>query len=380
MSSPIVIGVDGWYLGTGRGIGNYQRSLLRAMAETVPDVRLIIYTPAPAERSWSELGCTVRTLGRFPYPIWEQVILPRAASADRLNVLHCMANTGPVRWRGSGRLVMTVHDVMFLHRVSEARRGVPLYQRVGASYRRIVVPRAGRRAAAVITDSEYSRRQIINWMSPPESRVHVIPCAADRAFRQLDPAEARQEQPAGLPDDPFILALGASDPRKNTVGVIKAFHQFQLNGGGEWLVIAGVDKETASRLTRLCQDRGVDRVVVLGFVTSAELVALYNLARVFVYPSFDEGFGFPVLEAMACGVPVITSNRSSLPEVAGDAACLVSPRDIRQIAAALERLARANSERQILVRRGLSRARDFSWGRAAQATIEVYRSTLTSYA
>jgi glycosyltransferase involved in cell wall biosynthesis len=375
--NTIVVGVDGWYLSSGRGVGNYQANLVRAIAEAASDIRLVIYAPRPPNLDLERLGCTVRILNAAPYPMWEQMIFPRAVAADRLDLIHCMANTAPLLRRGPTPLILTVHDVMFLSRALGARRGLPVYQRIGGIYRRLIAPRAIRRSAAVIAPSKYSRDQILMRTKVRPDIVHVIHSAAGLGFHKVSRQVAVQNLPRGLtPTQPFIFALGARDPRKNTLGILKAFVEYRRSGGRHLLVIAGLDHWMAARVDRFCLKHRLQSVIPLGFVSSPELIALYNLTTAFLYPSFDEGFGFPILEAMACGAPVITSDRSAIPEIAGNAALLVDPRDFHMIARAISGLVDDQRTRDEMVRRGFERSLSFTWQRAASASVAVYRAAL----
>ncbi|MFC2037577.1 glycosyltransferase family 4 protein [Chloroflexota bacterium] len=245
-------------------------------------------------------------------------------------------------------------------------------------------------ADVVIAVSESTKQDLVEHLGLDPARVHVVHNGADPSFRPLPPEVVAStlsplglalQQGSGRALQDYILNVGTIEPRKNLVRLIEAYHRLRkesprpvpklvLAGAQGWLYdevfeqIAALDLEGA--------------VVYLGRVESEVLPALYNGARLFVYPSLYEGFGLPVLEAMACGVPTITSNRSSLPEVAGDAALLVDPQDVAQIAEAMGNLLENEGGREHLREQGFSQAARFTWERAAKETFAVYEGSIDS--
>jgi glycosyltransferase involved in cell wall biosynthesis len=206
------------------------------------------------------------------------------------------------------------------------------------------------------------------------ARAHALPSVD--SSRQLAALRARH----GLGDAPYVLSVGTLEPRKNHLRLIRAFERVAETHADTHLVLAGKHGWMWEPISRALDDsRFRDRVHVLGAVSEQDLVALYAGASVFAYPSLYEGFGLPVLEAMAAGTPVLTSNVSSLPEVAGDAAVLVDPHDEESIAQALGRLLGDSGLRNDLARRGRERERDFTWARVARATLEVYRGAASAH-
>jgi glycosyltransferase involved in cell wall biosynthesis len=245
----------------------------------------------------------------------------------------------------------------------------------------MVVPRVARRAAAVITHSEHARGDIQRLLRVAASRVHLVQPAAGGHFRVLPEDELRAQLPRGIPTGaPWVVTLGAVDPRKNTARVLEAFARFRASGfAGHRLVVVGLDHDSSGRLLQRAQELGIAAHVTLrGFVTEPELVALYNAAEMFVYASLYEGFGLPVLEAMACGAPVVASCRTSVPEIAGGAALLVEPTDVDSLAGAMRTIAGDGSTRQRLRDLGLSQAAGFSWEQAAADVVRVYETVAGS--
>ncbi|HEX3744726.1 MAG TPA: glycosyltransferase family 1 protein [Bryobacteraceae bacterium] len=221
---------------------------------------------------------------------------------------------------------------------------------------------AAARADAIVTVSEFTRGQVIALLGVEPSRVHVVHHGTRRlAF----PAAGREK---------VILNVGAIQTRKNIARLVEAFEQVDA----AWrLVLAGsAGYGSAEILGRIAASRARDRIVVTGYVSPAELAQWYGRASIFAFPSLDEGFGMPVLEAMAAGVPVLTSKRSALPEVAGDAALLVDPENIAELTQALRDLTERDELRDDLARRGATRARLFTWEKAVAETWDVYRTLL----
>jgi glycosyltransferase involved in cell wall biosynthesis len=251
--------------------------------------------------------------------------------------------------------VVTVHD-MGLEVLRDAH---PLAKRL---YTKRLIPHTARKARLIITNSEYSKWEIVRYLGIPEDRIRVTPLAASDEFKPI----------SIQPENPYFLYVGNLEPRKNLERLIEAFAR--MPGKDYQLVIAGnrwYQGEAAELKARSLGLNG--RVKFLGYVPRSELPALFSGATAFVYPSLLEGFGLPILESMACGTPVITSNNSSMKEIAHDAAILINPADVREMTESLVRLAEDRSLREDLSRRGLNRAAEFSWAKTAQLTLNVYR-------
>jgi glycosyltransferase involved in cell wall biosynthesis len=278
----------------------------------------------------------VRDLG------WYLAALPAEARRDRVDALHCPSQRAPAR--SAVPLVVTIHDLAVL-------RHPETFNRWTRAYSRALLPRVVRAAARLIAVSEFTRRELLELLDVPQDKVRVIPNAVGPPF------EAEGEAESG----DYVLAVGTLEPRKNLDRLVAAFHRAGLNGTR--LLVTG------SRGWGKVEAAGKD-VQWLGFVPDAELARLYRGARCVAYVSAYEGFGLPVLEAMACGAPVVAASTGAAPEVSKGAAVLVDPGDDDAIAAGLvEAIDRADELRE----RGLARAREFDWKQVADATVEVYR-------
>jgi len=303
----------------------------------------------------------------------QQVALPPALRRGRLDLYHSPAFflplALPLLWRGP--TVVSMFDLNFLRLRENWRAGRR------ATYLSLVVqaPIAARQATRIITLSETSARDIARLLRAPPHKIAVVPAAPRDTFRDLPGARAvaRARESYGR----FFLSVGVLAPQKNLARVLAAFAR--LDDGATRLVLAGrpAGAYAEAVLRPLARELGVEgRVVFAGATSDDELRALYHAAEALVFPSLGEGFGLPIVEAMACGCPVVTSNLSSMPEVAGDAALLVDPHDVASIAQALRSLLRDPALRAALVARGSARAARYTWDEAARGTLRVYEQAM----
>lgn len=271
-----------------------------------------------------------------------------------------------------GPAVTTVHDLSYLHYPQHHPR-----ERIAFMERQM--PRTLAQAAMIITDSEFVRRELIDLLGVAAHRIQAVPLGVEAGFHPRSPAElapilARHD----LGDSRYLLVVATLEPRKNLLGLIDAYGRLpaQLRQRHP-LVIVGARGWLAGELERRLEplERG-GQIKRLGYVPQEHLPSIYANAHAFVFPSLYEGFGLPVLEALASGTPALTSNRSSLPEVAGDAALLVEPEDVNALTAGLERLLTDAEWRALAVERGLRQASLFSWERCVDETVAVYRRAL----
>ncbi len=290
--------------------------------------------------------------------LWEQLILP--ASLARGELLWSPANTGPVAVSDQ---VVTIHDTSVLEHPEWFAASFRLWYR-------LLYPWLAKRARSVLTVSEHSRRSIIRVLKVPEDKVISIPNGVNLTrFQPCDSGYAREKY--GLPER-YVLFVGSLDPRKNLARLLLAWEQL-ADHPDVTLVIAG--SRTGIFRPVAIPPRS-ERVRYIGYVADEDLADLYAGALLFIMPSLFEGFGLTILEAMACGLPVITSAVGALPEVAGDAALLVDPYSVESLVSALRKLLSEEKQRALLRQRGLDRARRFSWERSAENIWKV----LASYA
>lgn len=358
------------------GVQHYAREVTRELCLLEsPDVNFTVFSGREG-RDGSEPGLPLKTsLMPAGSPIkglmWEQTLLKRMAKKSGVDVLFNPANVAPLYPPVSS--VVTIHDLAFLLFPEYFSRGF-------GAYYRAIIPRIASQASMVITDSESTRSDLESRLGVPGSKIAVIPLGVSPDFRRhikKDELEAVRRR-HNLPRK-FFLSISSLEPRKNLKGLVDAYsilpddtlaeHSLVLAGAGNRVY---ADPGLSASLSRL--SRGT--VMTPGYMPSEDLPAVYRLATALVFPSLYEGFGLPVLEAMAASTPVITSNRSSLPEVAGHAAVLIDPESRKDLAAAMELVANDSGTRNLLIERGKKRAALFSWKKTAEQTLEVLRAAV----
>ena len=312
-------------------------------------------------------------IDEFPaksFPTWEQFGLPKTAKKHRVNLLHCTANTAPLFCKIP--MIITIHDLIYLESVNFSGSS---YQNFGNLYRRFIVPRVAKKAKMIITVSEYEKKNISQRLKIDQNKIHVVYNGVHSQFKPLSDIEKANELRTkyNLPEK-FLLHFGNTAPRKNTLGVLRAHKIYsEKNSGALPLVITGSKPEFIEKLlNEIGASQLIQNIKILDYLVAGDLPCLYNMAEVFLYPSYKEGFGMPLVEAMACGTPVITSNTSAMPEVAGGAACLVNPEDPNEI---YEQIQRLLSDRTLYDEKrelGFKNAQRFSWKHAAEQTMAIY--------
>lgn len=364
--SRAVIGMDA-HAGEGRltGLGMYVRHLVRELEKiSSPDFDLRFYKRKNSEKDFN-------TPARLR---WENCQLPKLAAKDRLDLLHIPAFAPP--FLKTSRSVVTVHDLI----------GMLFPNQLGAAsafYWGKWLPWTVKKADFLIADSEYTRRDLVTHLRIPEKKIRVIypgvpenftPAISEPLYRSVCERLAIRS--------PYFLFVGTLEPRKNLKRVLEAFRLFLdrvPEGKEHQLVVAGSRDFAHGRFFKdlsAALSFNPGQIIFTGYLEHSELNALYARALAFLYPSLYEGFGFPVLEAMSAGAPVLTSATTSIPEVAGDAALLVDPLDIKAISEGMKRLAEDRSYRKDLVEKGFQRMRRFSWRKTAEETLDVYRDLL----
>ena len=311
-----------------------------------------------------------------PYPIWEQIALPRAARKEGCELLHCTSNTGPI-W-SKVPLITILHDIIYLESVSIFKKSGTWYQKIGNMYRRLVVPPVARKSKKVITVSNFEKDRIRNFMGLGANLTAIYNGVGEHFAKITDKdVLLKAKQKYKLPDN-FMFFLGNTDPKKNTPNVLKAFADFNNLSETKYKLVMLDYEENA--LMQVLNGIGHPElrtdIVMTGYVPNTVMPAIINQCKVFLYPSLRESFGIPILEGMACGVPVITSNTSSMPEIAGDAAILVDPTKSDEIVAAIKHILDDEKFRDSLCKKGIERAAQFSWKHMAEKYLELYKELL----
>ncbi|MEM7483894.1 MAG: glycosyltransferase family 1 protein [Bacteroidota bacterium] len=317
----------------------------------------------------------VELTSKWGYPGWEQIALPKAAFQEGCDVLHCTSNTGPLFSKVP--LITTLHDIIYLESISVLKKGGTWYQKLGNMYRRYFVPPVIRKSKKVITVSNYEKERISNYFGFKENnRLTAIYNGVGSHFKKVTDLDRLKtiRNTYALPDN-FFFFLGNTDPKKNTKGVLKAFSDFNKIYPNQYkLVMLDYDEMELQKLLASIEVEEIRPLIHLtGYVPNTDLPAIISQCAIFLYPSLRESFGIPILEGMACGVPVITSNTSSMPEVAGkDTALMIDPFNPVEITTAMQTLVEDTMLAQVLAEKGIKRAKHFSWETMAKHVLELY--------
>jgi glycosyltransferase involved in cell wall biosynthesis/ubiquinone/menaquinone biosynthesis C-methylase UbiE len=361
-------------VGESAGVGTYALGLLEGLAAIDSHNHYVLYSyldvpkspppPFPQQSNFSLRRLQLE--GEHWERLWAQAELPPKEALEAVDVLHSPFFNAPQDHHGA--LVVTIHDVSFLLQPqfhTEANRLHCLQGTLNAALY----------ADRIIAVSQQTKRDLIDYFSISPERIRVI----HEAPRKVYAPECDVEIIRGALErlgifHNFILFVGSLEPRKNLKALLQAYAAYVArHAGTEWLVIAGGKGWLNDNLSQVAGDLGIaERVKFLGYVREADLRVLYSAAKLFVYPSIYEGFGLPPLEAMACGAPVITSNTSALPEVVGDAALLIDPKDCKALYQAMQRVLADDALRLRMRQQSLARAALFSWERTAAETLAVY--------
>ena len=360
----LTVGIDGRaFSSPAAGVRRYVSALVPALKAADPGLELVALggdrDAVPADVAYvNEPWHLPSNLG------WSAMGLPRAAARATVDVIHAPAYTAPLWSRAP--VVLTIHDVSY-------ERHPEWYPYQRDALRRMFYRRSARTAARVLTDSEFSAGEIAAAYQIPRKRITVAPLGVSDQFAPSDrPGETL---PAGV-TSPFLLHVGDLHERRNLPLIVHAMFEAQRRPGMPplSLVLAGVDRGIGDRLRAYaCEAKSPDAVVCLGPVADSQLLTLYRGAAALVYPSRYEGFGLPVLEAMACGTPVIASRAASIPEVLGDAGVLLDPDDEPGWADAITAVVNDEWQKGRMRKAGLTRAKEFTWARTASITLDAYR-------
>ena len=304
------------------------------------------------------------------YPLWEQVALPSAIREIKPDIIHCTSNTAPLFCPAP--LVLTLHDIIFLEK--RAHNNKSMYQNMGWYYRRFVVPRVLAKCKQIITVSQFECNRIRETLHLPEEQIIAIHNGFSNRFHPLK--ETYTVTKKYIPAKEYLFFLGNTDPKKNTPCTLKAYSIYVKQSSNPLpLLIADLKEEV---IHQILKQEGIEEIKPMlyspGYITHSDLPAIYNGAKIFLYTSLRESFGIPLLEAMACGTPVVTPNTSAIPEVAGEGAILVDPTDADAIAAQILKLEQDAGYREQQIAYGLERTKQFSWQHTAEQLLKVYQS------
>jgi glycosyltransferase involved in cell wall biosynthesis len=307
-------------------------------------------------------------IGGNIYPIWEQITLPKAVSELKLDLLHCTSNTAPI-WC-SVPLVLTLHDIIFMEPRDKSNKS--LYQNMGWLYRRLIVPRILKKCKYIITVSDFERNNIITRLGIPSERMVMIYNGYNEWFKPLKDLDMKYRKYIKEPG--YFFFLGNTDPKKNTERTLIAYSKYlELSKVKRKLLMADLDK---SYLDDIIVKNHIENIYpniqMPGYIVNSDLPYIYNNAFAFLYTSLRESFGIPLLEAMACGTPVITSNTSSMPEIGGRNAILINPESPGEIAQMMIKLEKDRAFYDQQKELGIKRAKLFSWRQTAEQLLEVY--------
>jgi glycosyltransferase involved in cell wall biosynthesis len=361
-------------MGENAGVSSYTRGLLEGLAAIDAENEYLLYSyldvlqPLLAVPRKANFSLRTLQLGAEHWErVWLRADLPPKEALEAADIIHSPFFNAPKDHHGS--LVVTIHDISFLLQPqfhTEANRLHCLQGTLNAALY----------ADRIIAVSAQTKKDLMDYFAIPEDRIRVVHEASNKIYYPERNVECIQDTLQRLKIfHNFILFVGSLEPRKNLQTLLQAYATYvKHHAGPELLVVAGAQGWLNGDISRIVADLGLEeRVKFLGYVKEADLRVLYSVAKLFVYPSFYEGFGLPPLEAMACGAPVITSNTSALPEVVGDAALLIDPHSSEALCQAMRTVLADGDMRSQMRRKSLDRAQLFSWERAARETLAVYQ-------
>lgn len=307
-------------------------------------------------------------IGSNFYPLWEQFSLPRAVNQLNLDMLHCTSNTAPILCKIP--MILTLHDIIFLEPRDKSNKS--LYQNMGWRYRRFVVPRILKKCKRIITVSEFEFNNIISKLHIPEEKMVMIYNGYNEWFKPVEDIELIYQQYIEEPG--YFFFLGNTDPKKNTERTLIAYsHYLEKSNVKRKLLMADLDRSFLDDIIERNHIENIkDYMVIPGYIKNADLPFIYNNAFAFLYTSLRESFGIPLLEAMACGTPVITSNTSSMPEIGGPEVLMVNPQNAEEITEKMLLLEKDETIYQKQKEIGIRRAQQFSWKYTAEQLLMVY--------
>jgi glycosyltransferase involved in cell wall biosynthesis len=351
------------------GVGNYVKNLICALSRLDRENEYLLFASSENVCHLGELGnnfhielAPKNRMLRLP---WEQSVLPLRLKKRGVEVYHGPTSIAP--FVKTCQQVVSIHDMTF-HLVP---RRHSLHKLV---YFRTMIPAMIRQSDMLIAISECTKRDLLRFVATDENKIEVVHHGVESRFQPVRDRSRldRVREKYGLKND-FILFVGLIEPRKNLGNLVEAYAASGLCEKLDLVLAGNLGWDYSGLFAKIGSSGLRDKILLPGYIADSDLPALYSLAQIFVYPSLYEGFGLPVLEAMACGAPVVTSAVSSLPEVVGDAAILVEPRDPGMLAAALQKISRDDELRASLSERARLRSQFFTWEQTALKTLDVYR-------
>ena len=307
--------------------------------------------------------------GNF-YPTWEQISLPKVANEVGVELLHCTSNTAPIRCNIP--LMLTLHDIIFLE--PRDKQNKSLYQNLGWFYRRMVVPRILKKCRRIITVSEFEQNNIISKLGLPRKQVAMIYNGYNDWFRPMEDTDCVFAK--YMAERGYLFFLGNTDPKKNTERTLIAYSKYlERSSVKRKLLMADLDRHYLNDIIERNHIENIlSHIEMPGYIVNTDLPYVYSAAFAFLYTSLRESFGIPLLESMACGTPVVTSNTLSMPEIAGPDAILVNPESADEICEQLLKLENDKAFYQQQVEMGLQRAKLFSWKYTADQLLSLYEA------
>jgi glycosyltransferase involved in cell wall biosynthesis len=338
-----------WMVGQFRGMGRYAHALLEPLAT---DIVALLPRHSP-NSNYVEIR-----EGNSFFPYWEQSVLPRLCEKNKVKRLLCPYNTAPLKLPSHTELTLVVHDLIYLEPWSRLPPSVSMYQTMGRIYRRTIVPRAIERAQKLLTVSHYTRQKMVELFDLSLEDIEVIPNSLESDWYVDAPMPREQRKP-------YLLAVAGEAPSKNLPRLIQAFANFRdmlgLDGRTVTLRVVGIKQQHHAHFQRIASEFGVQQAVNFeSFLDAPALRTLYREAWLFTMPSLYEGFGIPVLEAMASGTPVVCSNTTSLPEVVGDSGWMFDPRSVEDMTTTLRSAWLDNTELDSRAQLGIAQAARYS--------------------
>lgn len=306
------------------------------------------------------------------YPLWEQIALPKAISKIKPDLLHCTSNTAPIYCKVP--LILTLHDIIFLE--SRQSENKSRYQNMGRIYRRFVVPRILSKCHTIITVSHFECNRIREALQLPKEQITAVYNGYSAHFRVM--GEHKSITNKYIKADEYIFFLGNTDPKKNVPRTLKAYSLYLKQSKKKLPLLLADIKENI--LDNILKEENIEEIKPYisfpGYIPNTDLAAIYNGAFVFLYTSLRESFGIPILEAMACGTPIITSNTSAMPEIAGEGGILTDPTQAEKIVEKLLELENNSDFYKQQVEYGLQRIQDFSWKETAKNLLDIYKKVI----